>query len=56
MKNQIIQILMQRDGMTKAEAKELVDEAKEAVYNGEDPEEILLEWFGLEPDYIFDLI
>lgn len=56
MKNRIIQILMDRDGMTLDDAKEMFTEAQEEVYNGEDPEEVLSEWFGLEPDYIFDLI
>lgn len=56
MKNKIIQILMERDGMSIDDAKELFDQAREEVYNGEDPEEVLSDWFGLEPDYIFDLI
>ena len=41
--------LITRDGYSKAEARE-------RVANGENPEEILYEDFGLEPDYIFDLI
>ena len=49
-------ILISRDGMSPAEAAEFIAEAKERVRNGEDPEEILYEDFGLEPDYIFELI
>jgi hypothetical protein len=49
-------ILISRDGMSPAEAAEFIAEAKERVRNGEDPEEILAEDFGLEPDYIFELI
>ena len=50
------QILMRRDGMSADEAQEMIDEARERVEEGEDPEEILHYDFGLEPDYIFDLI
>ena len=50
------QVLMRRDKMTADEAQELIDEARERVAEGEDPEKILHYDFGLEPDYIFDLI
>ena len=50
------QVLMQRDGLSNREADERIEEAQARVINGEDPEEILLEEFGLEPDYFFDLI
>ena len=49
-------VLMRRDEMTADEADELIQEARQAVEDGEDPEEILYEEFGLEPDYIFDLL
>jgi hypothetical protein len=42
--------------MTKSEAQELIDEARELVAEGESPERILRIEFGLEPDYIFDLL
>lgn len=54
--NRIIQILMERDNMTEQEAQDLFIDARGAVRDGDDPEEVLLDWFGLEPDYIFDLI
>lgn len=50
------QVLMRRDGMSAAEAQDLIDEARERVLEGEDPEEILLAEFGLEPDYFWDLL
>ena len=50
------QVLMRRDKMTAEEADELIAEAREEVANGADPEEILYNDFGLEPDYVFDLI
>lgn len=52
----LLEVLVQRDGYTKAEADEIIAEARERVMDGEDPEEILYNDFGLEPDYIFDLI
>ena len=51
----ITEILMDRDGLSELEAKSMVEDAREAFYNGEDPEEVLYD-LGLEPDYIFDLI
>lgn len=52
----IVQILVRRDGMTKEDALSLVREAKDAVADGEDPEDVCHEWFGLEPDYAEELI
>ena len=53
----LIDILVRRDGMSQDEAREMVDEARERVSQyGENPEDILFEEFGLEPDYIFDLL
>lgn len=52
----LIRILMQRDGLDRAEAVELVQEAKERVRQGEDPEELLHDEFGLEPDYIWEIL
>lgn len=54
--NRIVKILMNRDGMTETEAKELVKECKQMIYDGEDPEDVLQYELGLEPDYIFDII
>lgn len=52
----LLSVLIRRDGMDRDEAKEAIAEARERVRNGEDPEEILYEEFGLEPDYVFDLL
>jgi len=52
--------IMERDGMTESEADELIKDAREDLHNriadGEDPHYICEEWFGLEPDYIFELL
>ena len=53
--NELVRIFMERDGMTKEEAKEYVSDMRERVWEGENPEEVLAEE-GLEPDYILDLI
>lgn len=50
------EILMRRDGLSAAEAQDLIDEARERVLEGEDPEEILHDDFGLEPDYLWELL
>lgn len=52
----LITVLMNRDGLSKAEAIEQINDAADLVLLGENPEEVLLEEFGLEPDYIFDLL
>ncbi len=48
--------IMLRDNLTADEAEEMIAAARARVYDGEDPEEILYEDFGLEPDYMFDLL
>ena len=45
---------MERDGLTAEEAKEQMDEAREALMNGDF--EAMADYLGLEDDYIFDLI
>lgn len=57
----IVNILIERDGLTRAEAVEQVRECRaailEAVETGDDdPEEVLLDMLGLEPDYILDFL
>lgn len=49
--------IMERDELTSKEADELIEIARQRIYEeNDDPEEVLHEEFGLEPDYIFDLI
>lgn len=58
----IIQILIERDNMPEEEAKELFILARKALYEyiSEGDEEaaynICEEFFGLEPDYIMELM
>jgi hypothetical protein len=54
--NPIVSILMARDALSRKAALELLEDAREEVLDGADPEEVLLDSLGLEPDYLFDLI
>lgn len=54
-RSEIVRVLMERDSLSYEEASERVRDAKRRVSEGEDPEEILYDEFGLEPDYIFEL-
>ena len=49
-------VLMERDGLDAETAQVMLDEARIAVLKGAHPEEVLEEWFGLELDYVFDLM
>ena len=56
----IKEVLMRRDSLTSEEADILIAEARDDLYDrlekGENLEDFCEEWFGLEPDYIDDLI
>lgn len=58
----IKEILMRRDGMSEVDANELIEEAREAMYeyldddDMESAEDICMEYFGLEPDYLMGLM
>lgn len=52
--NRVVQILMERDGLTESEALDQITECREALESGDfDAMSIYL---GLEDDYIFDII
>ena len=50
------QVLIERDGMTDAEATKEIKDIRSRVFEGENPETILFEEYRLEPDYIFDIL
>ena len=56
--NKVVEILMNRDGMTREEAEEKVQEVREMIAEASvcEAEDILIDELGLEMDYIFDLI
>ena len=53
--SELASVFINRDDMSRAEAESLVNEMKEEVVSGADPESVLLDQ-GLELDYIFDII
>ncbi len=58
----IKEVIMRRDNMTSEQADELIKEAKKTLHayltqnDQESAENICEEYFGLEPDYLLDLI
>lgn len=58
--NRIINILMERDGLTEKEAKDQLAEVRKMIeecnYEPVETEEIVSSELGLEMDYIFDII
>ena len=44
------------NNLTSKEADLEIENAQQDVRDGENPEDVLMDRFGLEPDYIFDLI
>jgi hypothetical protein len=60
MVDSLVNVLMKRDGLSKEEAEHQVEEAREILFErldeGEMPYDICEELFGLEPDYLDELI
>lgn len=56
--NNVVRILMKRDGLTKEEAQERLDEVREIIAEADpwEAEDILADELGLEMDYIFDIM
>ena len=52
--DKVIKILMERDGFTKEEAIELINECLDELENGNF--DAIGEVLGLEDDYIFDIL
>lgn len=57
-KNKVVRILMERDGLSKKEAEERLEEVREMIADADpwDAEDIIADELGLELDYIFDII
>jgi hypothetical protein len=56
----LLKTLMERDGLSEQEAQDLIEEARaemnDRLAEGDMPYDICEEYFGLEPDYLMDLI
>ena len=50
----IRQIIARRDNASESDIDDMFDCAGEMFAEGEDPEEIIAQVFGLEPDFFFD--
>lgn len=48
------EVIKRRDEIDDASFDEMLEEFKDNLEIGEDPEEALQDVFGIEPDYIFD--
>ncbi len=51
----LLSALMASNDYDEQEAKEVIKQMKNEVLHGTDPEEVLYD-YGLEPDYIMDLL
>ena len=58
--NRVVKILMEREGLSREEAEDILNEVKEMLedcnYDPEESEEIISSELGLEPDYIMDIL
>lgn len=54
----LIEILQNRDGLTKQEAKDLILQTREELLESDTcyADEIIMENLGLEPDYLMDIL
>ena len=56
--NEIVEILMRRDGISQLKAENLIEECREEVWgavargNYQECEDIVASYLGLEPDYL----
>ena len=51
--NKIVEILMERDGITEEDARALIKETRDEIMcNPENADEIIQDYLGLEPDYL----
>lgn len=54
MSEELINLLIERDGLTRQEAKDLINECADSLINGQ--ETAIMDILGLEDDYIFDVL
>ena len=50
---------MERDGISEEEARTLINETRDEIMmldNPLDADTVLMEYLGLEPDYLFDIL
>ena len=56
---EVITILMERDGISEEEARALVKETRDEIMMLDDPcnaDEVIMDYLNLEPDYISEIL
>ena len=56
---EVIKILMERDGISEEEARALVKETRDEIMMLDDPcnaDEVIMDYLNLEPDYISEIL
>ena len=63
MNSNLIKLLTKRDGISENEAYEICEQCRYDILHAidkncgiEEVEDILMDWLGLEPDYLMDLM
>lgn len=63
MNSNLIKLLTKRDGISENEASEICEQCRQDILHAidknceiEEVEDILMDWLGLEPDYLMDLM
>lgn len=63
MNSNLIKLLTKRDGISENEAYEICEQCRHDILHAidkncgiEEVEDILMDWLGLEPDYLMDLM
>lgn len=57
--NRLVKVLMDRDGMSQPDVEQWINDVANEYNNDPDSydmEEMMLEEFGIEPDYLFDFL
>ena len=57
--NRLVKILMERDGMSKEEAIQAIEDTRDELVdctNALDADEIIESNLGVEPDYLYDIL
>ena len=57
--NKVVKILMERDEIDRETAEAIVRETRDELMNLENPfeaDDVMRDYLGLEPDYIFDVL
>ena len=63
MNKELVKLIVKRDGISENEAYEICEQCRHDILHAidknceiEEVEDILMDWLGLEPDYLMDLM